>query len=242
MNPEIAHSIDKEKENQNINPFVIVKPDGGRYLKELEETLTEKQISIMDIYHIEDWETVARSLYREQLETSSRSFCVGFETHVWLCQYLFGNQGLLLLLDTESNEFNLDSKVQTVYEAREYFRKNFFASNGTFTIAVNLDKFEDKTFKGSGKKRGTLGIFESNSFDPLIEEGGSEGTWYRNYFKYIHAPGNTEELSFQFRTLVDLGIIREENRIMKEEWDLLKFLRCLTPPSKFITAFKKTPI
>lgn len=234
MNTERGFSgVPERRESPNLNLFVVVKPDGGRYLKELEETLNENHISVIDVYCIDDWEKVARSIYKKQLETSSRSFYVGFESHIWLCQYLFGNQGLLLLLDPSGENFSLESKIQVVHEARENFRSKFFASNDIFTIAVNLDKFDSEAFRGSEKRRGILGTFHSNSIDPLVGND-SEGTWYRNYFKYIHTPENVDELSFQFKKLMDLGIFKEENRIEKEEWEMLKYLHCLTPPSKYI--------
>jgi len=217
----------------DLSLFVVVKPDGGRYLRELEETLRERQISIISVYCINDWEKVARSIYKKQLETSSRSFCVGFESHIWLCQYLFGNQGLLLLLDPISENFGLESKVQVLHEARENFRSKFFASNDVFTIAVNLDKFDSETFRGSDKVRGTLGTFYSGFIDPLVGSN-SDGMWYRNYFKYIHAPENVNELDFQFKELITLGILKEENKVDREEWEMLKYLRCVIPPSKYI--------
>jgi hypothetical protein len=226
------NELGKEKIIANPNPFVIVKPDGGRYLKELDDTFKENEITIKDVYFIENWENVARSIYQKQLDNTSRSFYVGFESHVWLCQYLFGNNGLLLTLDINDQNVGFEAKTQTVHETRESFRRKFPASNGMFTIAVNLEKFDDDKFVGSGKKKGVLGVMQSESLEPLIE-GDSEGVWYRNYFKYIHAPENTEELIFQHGKLIDLNIMSEQNRISQDEWELLKFLRCVVPPSKY---------
>jgi len=112
MNIEKEFSItSKEKEDQGLRLFTIVKPDGGRYLTELEQTLNERQIFITDVYAIQDWEKISRSIYKEQLQDSSRSFRVGFESHVWLCQYLFGNQGLLLLLNAEATNLSFNSQT-----------------------------------------------------------------------------------------------------------------------------------
>jgi hypothetical protein len=232
---ETENESDKERILANPNPFIIVKPDGGRYLKELDSTIRENGVAINEIYFIEDWESVARSIYQKQLDSTSRSFYVGFESHVWLCQYLFGNNGLLLTLDINNQDIGFETKIQTVHETRESFRRKFPASNGMFTIAVNLEKFEGDKFVGSGKKKGVLGVMQSDSLEPLIESG-SEGIWYRNYFKYIHAPENTEELVFQYSKLVSLNIMSEQNKISKDEWELLKFLRCVVPPSKYKTS------
>lgn len=222
----------QERENPGPRLFVIVKPDGSRYLSELEQTLNERGLFVSNVYFVQDWETTARTIYERQLQTSSRSFCVGFESHIWLCRYLFGNQALLLLFDTEAAGLSLDSQAQALYEARNCFRSKFSASDDTFVIAVNLDKFPGEAFRGSGKKKGHLGISQPNSFTPLIERE-SRGRWYGNYFKYIHAPENFDELCFQFKALTELGILKEENRIEKEEWEKLKFMHCLTPPSRY---------
>jgi len=225
MGINIERDMGKERIGQDPNLFVIVKPDGGRYLRELDDTLGENKLVINNVYFVEDWEKVARSIYQKQLDRSSRSFYVGFESHIWLCQYLFGNNGLLLMLDSNSQPADLKNKTQIVHEARESFRNKFPASYGTFTIAVNLEKLEGDRFVGSGKKKGVLGIIQSASTEPLISEG-SEGVWYRNYFKYIHAPENVEELEFQYTQLIALDIMSEHNKISKDEWELLKFLRC----------------
>lgn len=225
------NELGKERIGVNPGPFIVVKPDGGRYLKELDDTLKENGITINEVYFIENWEEVARSIYQKQLDGTSRSFYVGFESHVWLCQYLFGNNGLLLTLGINDQNSGFEAKTQTVHETRESFRKKFPASNGIFTIAVNLEKFDGDRFTGSGKKKGVLGV-QSDTLEPLIE-GESEGVWYRNYFKYIHAPENTEELIFQHNKLVELNIMSEQNKISKDEWELLKYLRCVVPPSKY---------
>lgn len=232
---EIGKEFDRGNERAPSNPssFIIVKPEGGRYLNELDETLHENGLIISDVYFLDNWEEVARSIYEKQLSNSSESFYAGFESHVWLCQYLFGNHGLLLILDNDNNNLNWEEKAQVVHEARESFREKFPASNGIFTIAVNLDKIDRETQGNLEEyKRGVLGIMQSDSHEPLIENE-SEGVWCRNYFKYIHTPENTEELIFQYEKLLDLKVMSEINKIGKNEWELLKFLRCLIPPSKY---------
>ncbi len=235
MSAESESSITRqEREGFNERLFMVVKPDGGRYLAEIDQTLKERKIVVTDVYAVTDWERTARSIYQRQLQNAPRSFRVGFESHVWLCQYLFGNQALLLLLDAQTVDSNWESQVKAVFEARNGFRDKFpAASNGTIAIAINLDKFGRDSFRGSGKKKGHLGISQPGSFDPLFD-GISRGRWYGNYFKYLHAPGDPEELSFQFQALTDLGIMTEENKVDRREWEVLKRIHCLVPPSKYI--------
>lgn len=224
----------KERETTGERLFMLVKPDGGRYLTEIEQTLNERNIFITDVYAVSDWERIARAMYQRQLEESSRPFRVGFDSHVWLCRYLFGNQALFLLLNAQTTNTDWNLQVKAVYEARNGFRDKFSASsNGTIAIAINLNKLEGDPFRGSGKKKGHLGISQPNSFDPLFD-GISKGRWDGNYFKYVHAPENPGELSYQYQALSSLNVMSEENRVDKEEWEILKQMHCLIPPSKCV--------
>jgi hypothetical protein len=235
MTTEYAHkNTPKEKEAKGERLFMLVKPDGGRYLTEIEQTLNERNIFIADVYAVSDWERIARAMYQKQLQESSRSFRIGFDSHVWLCRYLFGNDALLLLLNAQATITDWNLQVKAVYEARNGFRNKYSASsNGTIAIAINLNKLEGNSFRGSGIKKGHLGISQPNSFDPLFD-GISKGRWDGNNFKYVHAPENFEELTYQYQALSRLDVMSEENRIDKEEWEILKQMHCLVPPSKFV--------
>lgn len=223
----------QEREGHGIKTFAVVKPDGGRYLAEIEQTLNERNILVTDVYAVSDWEKFARTIYQRQLQNSSRSFCLGFESHLWLCQYLFGNQALLLMLVYHEGNSNLNSQIKAIHEARNSFRGKFSAtSNGTLAIAVNLDRLEEDRFRGMEIKNGNLGISQLNSFDPLFT-GISRGRWFGNYFKYMHTPETQDELIFQFQKLIELNSMTEENKVSREEWEILKQIHCLIPPSKF---------
>lgn len=234
MNIEKEVDIGNEREISKPDIFIVVKPDGGRYLREIEETLSENQIHIKSIYYIEDWEGASRSMYQKQLEAASSSFNIVFNNHIWLNQYLFGNQGLLLMLDSDIERFDLDKRTKAVHETRESFRRKFSASNDIFAVAVNLEKLKGSTFVDSQKKHGVLGVMQPDSLDPLMGNA-SEGTWYRAYFSYFHAPESKEELVFQYQKLINLRVITKENEVAKNEWELLKQIRCINPPSRFKT-------
>lgn len=232
MNIEKEVDTGNEREMFKPNIFIVIKPDGGRYLREIEDTLSENQIHINNIYYIEDWEGVSRSMYQKQLEAASPSFNIVFNNHIWLNQYLFGNQGLLLMLDSNIEKSDLDKRARSVHETRESFRKKFSASNDIFAIAVNLEKLKGSTFVDSQKKHGVLGVMQPDSLEPLMGNA-SEGMWYRAYFSYFHAPESKEELVFQYQKLINLGIVSNENEIDRNEWKLLKQIRCINPPSRF---------
>ena len=91
-------------------PFIIIKPDGSHYLPEITQTLEENRIQITEVFFIKDWEAAARAIYEPQLKASSQDFNVGFETHIWLTKYLFGNCALLLLVNLPNQKDDLKSK------------------------------------------------------------------------------------------------------------------------------------
>lgn len=214
-------------------PYLIIKPDGARHLKEIEQTLNENDIYIDEVFGISDWGTIARALYRPQLRSRGAAFFFGFETHIWLCQYLFGNQALLLTLEVKRSKlFTLKSQTQFIFKIRNQFRRKFNASNnGTFVIMVNLNQLSNKHYLHVGRK-GKLGILNSKGRFVSLNKCNFTDRWDNHFFKYIHTPGNLGELIQEWQTLIKQGVITGKNRVTKQEWKLLKFLRCLTPPSK----------
>lgn len=218
---------------ERARPFLMVKPDGGRYLAELEQTLLESRLRISEVFYVSDWEPVARALYEPQLQSCDRAFYVAFEAHVWLNRYLFGNRALVLILETLDNEQDLDTLARAVHQARDHFRSTVAESrNGTFIVAINLDRLPGEAYQGAGRV-GVLGVQASEtSFTPLIE---CVGRWDDYYFKYVHSPdGSATSLTREWEVLVRLSVIAPDNRISLHEWKLLKFLRCMIPPSEYV--------
>jgi len=214
-------------------PFLMVKPDGIRYLTELERALLERGLVIKEIYHVHDWATAARAIYEPQLLSCGREFYVDFEVHVWLNCFLFGNRALVFVLEATNEEKDLDLLAHIVREARDYFRDLIPESrNGTFVIAVNLDKLAESAYQGAGKE-GVLGILTPSGFSPLNGFASVAGRWSVYYFKYVHAPDNSKELAREWNILLRLGIISGKNNISPQDFQSLKLAYCSIPPTKF---------
>lgn len=218
---------------ERIRPYTIVKPDGIRYLQELEQTLQENRINITSIFSIKDWGVTARAIYEPQLRSSDRAFNVGFETHLWLTQHLFGNRGLLLILEVQKDIKTLAEQVSFVYRVRNLFRDKLSESiKGTFVIAVNLDRLHGEVYTGAGKP-GQLGVLNQGSFFVPLVEVNSNGRWDDHYFKYIHTPDSLVELEYEWGALVKQEVITREGKIPRREWGLLKILRSSMPPGEY---------
>jgi hypothetical protein len=216
--------------NQDVKAFILVKPDGARYLNELESTLEEKHMHIERVYFVADWEKTSRALYKPQLQACSREFLVGFEAHVWLNRHLFGNHSLILVLET--NFEDLETSARAVREVRDYFRSKIpHSRDGTFMIALNLNRLDGDVFQGAGIT-GNLGVLSANGVFTTLGDNYS-GRWDDHYFKHIHAPDDLAALIREWKVLLELGIISDDNYVSRQEWNLLKLLRCLTPPSKY---------
>lgn len=218
---------------ERIRPYTIVKPDGIRYLQELEQTLQGNQINITGIFSIRDWEAIARIIYEPQLRSSDRAFNVGFETHLWLTQHLFGNRGLLLILEVQKDIKTLAEQVSFVHRVRNLFRDKLSESiKGTFVIAVNLDRLHSDVYTGAGKSGQLVVLGQDSSFTPFVEAN-PNGRWDDHYFKYIHTPDSSTKLEYEWGALVKQGIITRESKISRMEWKLLKILRSSIPPSEY---------
>lgn len=218
---------------ERIRPYTIVKPDGIRYLQELEQTLQENRINITSIFSIRDWEAIARVIYEPQLRSSDRAFNVGFETHLWLTQHLFGNRGLLLILEVQENTKTIAEQALFVHKVRNLFRDKLSESiKGTFVIAVNLDRLHGEVYTGAGRP-GQLGVLDQDSFFMPLIDVHSNGRWDDHYFKYIHTPDGLAELEYEWGVLIKQGIITKESKISRREWGLLKILRSSIPPGEY---------
>lgn len=218
---------------ERVKPYMIVKPEGARFLNELEQTLNDNGLQIITVFSAPNWGNLARKLYEPQLLSSDLAFNVGFETHLWLVQYLFGNQALILILDIKDIKGSIDTQVQFVKDVRNYFRTKLAETNdNTFIIAVNLDRLPGEAYIGTGVT-GQLGVLNSNSpFSPLAETN-FEGRWDNHFFKYIHAPDDVNALIYEWAVLKELEVLSTKNKISRKEWEILKFIRSLVPPSKY---------
>lgn len=195
-------------------PFAIVKPHGNRYLEELEDLFQQNHLFIKKVYFISDWETTARSIYAHQLDSDNQYSKARFESDIWINRQIFGNHALVLIFQS-LNEESIEKQIEVLHSTKDQFRNKIKEmEDNKFTINVKIGRFLSETLVESSK----------------ISFGNKENVFY---LKYIHSPGDFEELLREWSILANLGIFAQENEITPKEWGLLKFLRCVTPPSRY---------
>lgn len=221
--------------NNKVGLYVAAKPECSKCLSELEKTLVKNNLPIKDVYKIKDWESLAREMYGPQILSSNEAFNTGFEGHIWLVQHLFGNRGLILVLEERTiSDPCLKERLDKIYKAKQEFRNNVsYSLDGTLMFNINLNKLDPKKFKNGGSK-GQLGTFDNGRFTSFID--GSFGRWDYFYLKYIHSPNiDLEILKYEWNVLLRRGIISPENKIESREWELMKKLKTFIPPSEYST-------
>jgi hypothetical protein len=103
------------KKNLEMKPFVIVKPEGARYLKEIEQTINENGFLWENLFLVNDWESVAKELYGNEF-FKKNGFKTEIEATLWVTKFLFGNNALLITLKNR-NKTN-DWKILARYGDR----------------------------------------------------------------------------------------------------------------------------
>jgi len=217
-----------------IGLYFMAKPECSKYLVELEETLNENNFPIKQIYKVRNWEALSREMYNPQLLSSSEDFVLGFEGHVWLIKHLFGNRGLILILEDEiqKGDLSLKDKLQRLYDTKQKFRTKISESlNGTLVFNVNLDRLNGSQFNKGGNI-GHLGTFNNGAFTSFSDQ--HFGRWDYLYLKYVHSPDvDIGTLEYEWSTLLRNNILAPENRIERREWELMKKLKTHVPPNEY---------
>jgi hypothetical protein len=211
-------------------PFIMPKPESAKFLAELEECINDSGYKIDGIWRVKDWQSTARALYADQLvESRDSSFVTGFESHVWMLNYLFGNRSLILTLDAQETSANAHlSMLEDVFAIKQKFRRNMKGCyDGTLLTLLDLSKIPELKYNGQS---GLLGTSKGGVFKPL-NNGSYDGSWDYVYFKYVHCPEperNMKELDI----LKNLGIFNQENIITPSDWEIMKYQKTMIPPSE----------
>lgn len=100
--------------------------------------------------------------------------------------------------------------------------------DGTFLVSLDLSKVPELGIQG---QEGILGTGNNGSYQPFDQK--YEGSWDYVFFKYVHSPD--PELRFlvrEWNLLRTMGVISPQNLISFDDWEAMKFLKTMTPPSE----------
>lgn len=197
----------------------MVKPDGQRYLEDIEEIIKSRGFEIEGIYHIGDWEFVCSKVYARCIGQNTDIFKKEFLAHVWLNKYLFGNNALVLMLSKPGFE-NIDL-LREVMQTKKFVRQKYNASkNGTFMVVMDINKIG---LTSDEVEKSELFLKNRHGFERLDEMIAQEGMFRTFFLQYVHCPDAIlDEAKNELEILENLGVFSDENLVSAEEWAMMK--------------------
>ena len=173
----------------------------------------------MKSFFVQNWEDVAKNIYKKCIQDRDELFEKEFLCHIWLNKYLFGNFAIVFLL---SKDGYFDNRLlDAILNLKKKIRSRFDASkNGTFIVALDMEKIN---LSSTRVPKGRLIIQhdrESSIFDQSISQ---EGRFNSFFFQYVHCPNvNYEDAKQELDILKKMGVLSIENMISIDEWNTMK--------------------
>lgn len=201
--------------------YIMIKPDGLRYLNQIERMVLQGGFEINGRYSVTNWEKVAHKVYEKCIRERDELFEKEFLCHIWLNKYLFGNYAIVLILKKDKCYDKI--LLEEIMKVKSRIRTNFNASkNGTFIIALDMKKID---IPSESIERGYLSIAtedEIKVFDSTISQ---KGMFNSFFLQYVHCPdANIEDAKNELGILCDMNVISFENKINDDEWNMMKKL------------------
>ncbi len=208
--------------------YIMVKPSGARYINEIEDRLIESHLTIDSRYYVEDWETVANELYKDEIKKHNPIFYEDFQAHIWVNKYFFGNQALVYVF--KRNEQTYQNLLDETFKLKQLIRGDLNATkDGTCMFIIDINKIDISGRINENNGRVTItNNGESIEFDDMI---GQLGRWKSYFLNYVHCPdAKPEEFERELSILSQFGIFDEKNRVSEESFALCKRMRSCNRP------------
>ncbi len=211
--------------------FVIVKPEGFRFLKQLETTIIQEGYFIEEVFFIHDWGLLARNIYRQDW-LNLKSTPADLDAKLWITKFFFGNHGLAMIISKNKQYENDKDFIHYGHKIKKSFR--LFSSDqvdNAVIIAINLDSLN--FIKLQEYHAANESQFSSKRYSHLNQIISKAGYWTRCRFTLIHAPDpKIENVRREWKILIELGIISDNNRISAKHWEFMKTYQCPILPSE----------
>lgn len=104
--------------NKYFNSYLLLKPDSKTYINEIESMIKEDNFEIIKRYLVKDFKNIVKELYKEK----NKEYLEIIERHLNNLSYLFGNNGLIYILDKNKSleeiyfdTLKLKNKIRNTY-------------------------------------------------------------------------------------------------------------------------------
>jgi len=204
------------------NPYFILKPYCVNHLKVVQKIIDKNNLDIDEIYSVNDWANISRVIYKPTIKKEGYLFKIGLEGHIYLVNYFWGNNAILLFLKVKKR-INPFYTFQLAKKAKTEIRSSLLGGpqGNDILVLMNLEKIKI-TNSSVLKSYGILGV--KNTKTKNFFELGKEGLWDSYFFKYVHMPDSYKELMDELKILKELDIIDTKNKIPNEEFrKMIKF-------------------
>lgn len=106
------------KEKRILYSYILLKPDSKTYIKEIENFIYSKGFSIKQILHTNRFVEYSKGLYKDKDEEYFKIV----ERHLENVSYLFGNEGIVFILDKDCD---MERLVKETYELKLEIRNKY---------------------------------------------------------------------------------------------------------------------
>ena len=207
-------------------PFVIIKPEAFRFLKEIETEIVGCGYLIDALYHIPSWGALSSKIYKYDWDNNFSS-PLDFLAHTWICNYFFGDNAILALISFRKTQ----NPAEIGFKVKKSFRRKYTKKMDFITLTINLEKIrfinEGDLILKENKEIDSFKFFNHNKMIP-------ESDFRRKTsFTHIHSPDpKIEALTREWNLIIDEKIICEENSISGKAWTFMKKVNCISHPSE----------
>ena len=223
-----------KKSKQFILPFLIIKPYAAPFLPLIRQLIREHDLKISQIYTINDWIKVAKTIYQKNVQEQGDEFEVGLFGHIHLVNLFFGNRGLLLLFEDRNKKQNRKMVLAAVKRLKADIRRRLPAGEKLEDIFV-LMKLEKINLPSKIKRKSHL-LFPRGrpvvmiTKERLLPLSKVQGIWDFYYFKYVHAADDWNSLREELTLIRKLGVLKSTTKISPREFKIMAQLKILIPP------------
>lgn len=203
--------------------FIMIRPDGGQILDGIDRIIHLDGFDITEVYSIPVWDDLYLALHKKEFEDENNSVADNIKLNVWMSKTIFGNCGLIIILDhNRCRKFSdlLSRTYDLKYKIREKFTNT---RDGKFVIAINAALL-DLNLQHL-HRNGNLIVTSDEEQGPvnfsinMLEK----GNYLPAYFNYIHCPDNSvEEVKTEYAVMREKKVLVKTNRMSSYEYDACK--------------------
>lgn len=182
--------------------YFLVKPDGVKYLKDIEKKIIEKEFDRAIFLAVNDWEKIQKDLYEEHYK--KEGFAQSYQAFIDAEKRLYGNRAIAILVASEKGSYQ--ELMEKVYQTKLEIRDELAYKVGLVTMSNEPDENKANKILLSENQGKTLK--RAKRFD-------REHTKYRlSHLDVIHCPDPQKDVTLnELEKLFKQGIIKDENII-----------------------------